>query len=310
VRLFCGDFLGDLKFQGRDDISFDCIVWNPPFQDDYGLSMAGKRINGGKSKLYERIFLKSFSMLKNGGYLSFVVPDNIFSGNGSQSYNILIQNHIPFVSFNPINQSYFQKIQQPVCYFILHKIHSSSLTTIEHNDQLSFKIKLQDRPVNPIRNWTLNTEKLINQYVSNERNNVVYNRGKSISSYKGNKYPVIFTNSKTLHTNNSKLAAGFGIKKAIIFSISPDLAFKMDYSGQFSAGPNTFYIPFDSNSQGKKLEKFLNSNDYKTLALATKTTRQYLKIAFIEHLKLTKIMGHNKTKKHRIKHNNKTRKLY
>jgi hypothetical protein len=310
VRLFCGDFLGDLKFQGHDDISFDCIVGNPPFQDDYGLSMAGKRINGGKSKLYERIFLKSFSMLKNGGYLSFVVPDNIFSGNGSQSYQTLIQNHIPFVSFNPSNQSFFHKIQQPVCYFILYKQNKSGFTTIEHDDQLTFKIKLQDRPVNPIRNWTLNTEKLINQYVSNERNNVSYIRGKSLKSYKGNKYPIIFTPSKTLQTNNLELAAGYGTKKAIIFSISPDLAFKMDYSGKFGAGPNTFYIPFDSNSQGKKLENFLNSNNYKTLALATKTTRQYLKIAFIEHLKLTKIMGHNKTKKHKIKHNNKTRKQY
>jgi len=41
VRLICGDFLGDLKFHSRDDISFDCIVGNPPFQDDYGLSRAG-----------------------------------------------------------------------------------------------------------------------------------------------------------------------------------------------------------------------------------------------------------------------------
>jgi len=310
VRLFCGDFLDDISFQKHDDISFDCIVGNPPFHDDYGLSHTGKRINGGKSKLYERIFLKSFSILKNRGYLSFVVPDNIFSGNGTQSYQTLIQNHIPFVSFNPINQTYFHKIQQPVCYFILHKIKSSSLTTIEHNNQLTFNIKLQNRPVNPIRNWTLHTEKLINKFVSNDRNNVSYIRGKSLKSYKGNKYPIIFTPSKTLQTNNPSLAPGHGTKKAIIFSISPDLAFKMDYSGKFGAGPNTFYIPFDSNSQGKKLEKFLNSNDYKTLALATKTTRQYLKIAFIEHLKLTKIMGHNKTKKHKIKHNNKTRKQY
>lgn len=308
VHLICGDFLDDLIFQSSDDIMFDCIIGNPPFQDDYGLSESGKRINGGKSKLYERIFLKSFNMLKNGGYLSFVVPDNIFSGNGSQSYRILIQNHIPFISFNPFNQHFFHKIQQHVCYFILHKQNKPGITTIQHDDKLTFQIKLQDRPVNPIRNWTLNTEKLINQYVSNERNNVSYIRGKSIKSYKGNKYPVIFTPSKTLQTNNYTLAPGYGTKKAVIFSISPELSFKIDYSGKFGAGPNTFYIPFYSNSEGKKLEKFLNSDTYKTLALATKTTRQYLKIAFIEHLKLTKIMGHNKTKKHKLNHNNKTQK--
>ena len=309
LNLICGDFLDDLKFTGRHDISFDCIVGNPPFQDDYGLTEKGKRINGGKSKLYERIFLKSYTLLKNGGYLSFVVPDNIFAGNGSLAYQTIIQNSIPFVSFNPSNQSFFHKIQQHVCYFILHKAKAKTtdFTDIEHNDQLTFQIKLQDRPVNPIRNWTLNTEKLINQFVSNQRNNVSYNRGKSLKSYKGNKYPVIFTPSKTLQTNNPKLAAGFGQKKAIIFSISPDLDFKMDYSGKFGSGPNTFYIPFNTISEGKKLEIFLKSDDYKTLALATKTTRQYLKIAFIEHLKLTHIFKTNKTKKRKIIHN-KTRK--
>ena len=242
--------------------------------------------------------------------MSFVVPDNIFSGNGSQSYQTIIQNRVPFVSLNSSNQSFFNKIQQHVCYFILQKQPSQTLTTIEYNDQQTFQIKLQDRPVNPIRNWTLNTEKLINKFVGNQRNVVSYNRGKSINSYKGNKYTVIYTPSKTLHTNNPTLAPGINIKKAIIFSISPELAFKMDYSGNYGAGPNTFYIPFNTNAQGKKLEKFLNSKEYKTLALATKTTRQYLKIAFIEYLKLTKIMGLNKTKKNKDKqkHNNKTRK--
>lgn len=312
LRIICGDFLDVGKFPELNNDLFDCIVGNPPFQDDYGLNSDGKRINGGKNKLYERIFLKSFSLLKKGGYLSFVVPDNIFSGNGSQSYQIIIQNRLPFVSFNPSNQSYFHKIQQPVCYFILQNTPSQSLTTIEYDNQLTFQLKLQDRPVNPIRNWTLYTEKLINKFVGNQRNVVSYNRGKSINSYKGNKYNVIYTPSKTLHTNNITLATGINIKKAIIFSISPDLAFKMDYTGNYGAGPNTFYIPFNTIAEGKKLERFLNSKEYKTLALATKTTRQYLKIAFIEYLKLTKIMGSNKTQKNKQKqkqkHKNKTQK--
>ena len=307
INIICGDFLETIKY---DDKLFDCIVGNPPYQDNYGLSKSGKRINGGKNKLYERIFLKSISILKPDGYLSFVVPDNMFSGNGSSAYKTIIQQHIPFVSFNPTIQSYFHKIQQPVCYFILHKSGlttvESGLTTVEYDDKLTFQLQLQDRPVNPIRNWTPHTEKLIAKYVSNKRNDVRYNRGKSIQSYKGNKYPIIFTHSKTLRTNNPKLAPGLGIKKAIVFSISPELAFKMDYSGKFGAGPNTFYIPFKTKTQGQNLEHFLASEDYKTLANATKTTRQYLKIAFIEHLKLTTAFN-QPTKKHK-QSNNKTRK--
>jgi hypothetical protein len=37
------------------------------------------------------------------------------------------------------------------------------------------------------------------------------------------------------------------------------------------------------------LEAFLKSDYYKTLALACKTSRQFLKIGFVEHLNLAKI---------------------
>lgn len=316
LNLICGDFLSDWKFKGLGlglglhHISFDCIVGNPPFQDNYGLSDNGRRINGGKNKLYERIFMKSYEMLSEQGYLSFVVPDNIFAGNGSSSYQILIQNDVPFVSFNPKNQHYFDKIQQPVCYFMLHKGVKRETTLIEHSDNMKFKLELKDRPVNPIRNWTPKTEKLIQTFVSNDRNNVVYNRGKNMSSYKGNKYPIIFTPSKSLQTNNIELAIGYGIKKAILFLISPENKFIMDYSGKYGVGPNTFYIPFHSIKEGKHLEKFLKSKDYNVLVNATKTSRQFVKIAFIEHLNLTKIITarYNKntiTNKNNTKNKNK-----
>ena len=312
ANIYCGDFLTDFKFKSRIN-TFDCIIGNPPFQDDYGLTNKGKRILGGKSKLYERIFLKSYDILSNDGFLAFIVPDNMFSGNGSESYRTLIKNFIPFVSFG---QTFFTSIQQPICYFLLKKNDKPGLTII-NNGKSAFKIKLKDRPVNPIRDWTLHTEKLINNFVSNDRNNVVYNRGKNISLYKGQKYPIVYTPSKIIYTNNLELAPGFNKKKAIVFSISTELAFKMDYSGKYGVGPNTFYIPFNTVREGKKLEKFLNSNDYKTLAISTKTNRQFLKIAFLEHLKLTKILSQNylsNTKKthkfnKKLQRNNKTRKL-
>jgi hypothetical protein len=302
ANIHCGDFL-----QYNPSQTFDCIIGNPPFQDDYGLTSKGKRINGGKNKLYERIFLKSIDLLNSKGFISFIVPDNIFAGNGSKSYQTILHHYVSFVSFNPSNNLFFKQIQQPICYFILIKDSSSSskLTTIQHDDKLTFQLKLQDRPVNPIRNWTPSTEKLISKYVSSTRNNAVYNRGKNVQSYKGTKYSVVFTPSKTLKTNNILLAPGLGIKKAIIFAISPKLLFEMDYIGRVGVGPNTFYIPFHSSAEGKKLEQFLRSDEYKTLALATKTNRQFIKLAFIEHLHLPTIF--NKTKNKKIT-TNKTRK--
>jgi len=310
VNLLCCDFLSDFRFPQLDHLSFDCIVGNPPFQDDYGLTDGGKRILGGKNKLYERIFLKAYDLLHANGYLSFVVPDNLFSGNGSKSYQVLLKSNVSFVSFNPSIQSFFPGIQQSMCYFLLAKADKfDDFTIIESNDTNKFKIQLLDRPVNPVKQWTPKTEKLVTKFVSLKRNHVVYNRGKSVNLYKGNKIPIIYTSSKTLYTNKHELAAGLGKKKAIIFAISTDHAFKMDFTGKFGVGPNTFYIPFETVKQGKQLESFLKSDNYQLLVSSTKTNRKYLKIALIEHLKLDKIMNNNtnKTMKMRKNYKNKTR---
>ena len=312
-NLFCADFLTEGWQKGVcDDKCFDCIVGNPPFQDDYAHTQ-GMRTLGGKNKLYERIFLKSYMLLNDGGYLTFITPDNIFSGGSMDAYKILISNHVSYINFNANLNTFFPTIQQTVCYFFLEKTTPTE-TIIENTYGDKFTLKLLDRPVNPIRNWTLDTETLLEKFISNEKNNVIYNRGKPIKQYKGQKYKIIYTPSKLLYSDNKDLATGLGIKKAVIFSISPNLEFKMDYQGSYGTGPNTFYIPFENKTQGKNLENFLQSNDYKLLANATKTTRLFLKNAFIQHLNLNKILKSPmkskslKSRKNNTLKSNKTRK--
>ena len=288
ANIVCSDFLLDNQFFGDNMTgdAFNYIVGNPPFQEDNTVNGSG-----GKSKLYERIFSKAMSLLKDNGYLAFLVPDNMLSGNGNVAYNTLIQNNVQFVSFNKEIQSFFPGIQQYICYFLLQKKNTKSLTQIENTDGHTFNTQLLDRAVNPVRNWTPYIEKLLRQYITNVKNNAVYNRGKQLSLYNGTKYSVIYTSSKRLRTNKIELAPGINIKKAVVFAISPKLEFEMDYTGKYGVGPNTFYIPFNSVTQGRRLEAFLKSHHYSVLALACKTSRQFLKIGFVEHLNLEKIMG-------------------
>jgi hypothetical protein len=297
ANIECLDFL-----EYNKDIVFDCIIGNPPFQDDSTTSGTG-----GKSKLYERIFIKSIKKLADNGYLSFLVPDNMLSGNGNVGYNELIKYNVQFVSFNSEIQSFFPKIQQYICYFLMQKKMVKEKTVIENIDGSKFTTELLDRPVNPVRNWTPYVEKLIKQYITNVKNDAVYNRGKQLTLYNGTKYSLIYTISKKLRTNKLEMAPGINEKKAVIFAISPKLEFEMDYTGKYGVGPNTFYIPFKTIAQGKQLESFLKSDYYKTIALACKTSRQFLKIGFVEHLNLHKIMnteynsGRKKTLKTTIK---------
>jgi hypothetical protein len=313
ANIVCSDFLADKQIFGKGDIKFNCITGNPPFQDD---SLV--KGTGGKSKLYERIFIKALTMLTEGGYLSFLVPDNMLSGNGNVGYLNLIKHDVQFVSLSSEIQSFFPGIQQYICYFLLQNKAETETETktnktiIENIDGHKFTTQLLNRPINPVRNWTPYVEKLIKQYITNIKNEAVYNRGKQLSLYNGTKYTVIYTSSKKLRTNKIELAPGLNIKKAVIFAISPNLEFEMDYTGKYGVGPNTFYIPFKTFTQGKRIEAFLNSEYYKTIALACKTSRQFLKIGFVEHLNLDKIMNteynsKNKTKKQSKGKKNKTK---
>jgi hypothetical protein len=279
ANIECSDFL-----LVKEHIKYNFIIGNPPFQED---NTTGG--SGGKSKLYERIFIKSLNLLEDKGYLTFLVPDNMLSGNGNVGYNTLIKHNVQFVSFNSEIQSFFPGIQQYICYFVLQNRLPKN-TIIENTDGRTFTTQLLDRPINPVCNWSPYVEKLIKKYITNKKNNAIYNRGKSLELYNGTKYSVIYTSSKKLHTNKLELAPGINIKKAVIFAISPKLEFEIDYTGKYGVGPNTFYIPFDTIIKGRRLNAFLKSEHYITMALACKTSRQFLKIGFIEHLDLNKIM--------------------
>ena len=269
--------------------SFDIIVGNVPFQS---ISLAG-----GKSKLYEKVVSHCLTnLLSDGGWMSLIVPDNLFSG-GSKTYKQLIQHNVVRLNVCKSNQQYFPKIQQFICYFLLEKIVGAigitnivgattdivttvGTTLVCNNGDLLF-VSLLDRPINPIRDWNVDTEQLANRYISPSRNQAVYVRGLPVSSYIGSQYKIIYTPSKWLAND---IAVGIGIKKVVIFSISIHLEFMIDWDGEWGVGPNTFYIPIESVEDGMRWKQFLESPEYRTLAVACRTCRQFLKNAFVSHL--------------------------
>ncbi len=269
ANILCGNFL-TIQLEQK----FDYVVGNPPFQ-------GGAMDKGRGIKLYNSIFLKANESLKRGGYVLFVVPDNMFSGISNSGYRELLLNYVKFVSFNRI-ENYFNGIQQEMCYFLMQKVDSNSRkTNIENQHGDIIQVKLCNRQLNPVRNWTLQTERLVNKYISKERNNSKYNRGEAISNYVGKKYTLIYAKNRKLYTNDKKLAVGLGVPKIVIFTISPNLDFEIDIKGEFGVGPNTIYIPYN-----RKIVSFLQSDEYKMLAYSTRTTRQFIKLSLIEYLNI------------------------
>ena len=278
------DFLKSNVF----DLTFDIIIGNPPFQDD----IVGKKRVGKINKLYERILEKCLTILNINGYLCFITPDNLFSG-GSKIYKKLIEMNVSIIHFDKNMPKYFPKIQEIMCYFLLQNTNIKKETCII-NENHSFQCILKNRPVNPVRNWTATTENLVEQYISDSKNNGIYNRGKSVSMYNvvscNQIYELIYKPGQKLLTDNFNLAIGFGQPKIVIFLISPQLEFEYDIDGLYGVGPNTFYFPIQNKKEGILFEQFLKSDVYRKLLLSTKTNRQFIKLAFIQYIKICKIM--------------------
>jgi hypothetical protein len=296
-NIICKDFLSD-----GIDLYFDIIIGNPPFQDK-----AGK---GGKNKLYEKIICKCLDILNTNtntnthtnSYLLFLVPDNLFSGNSSKTYLQLLNYHLHYIDFRQQITDAFHGIQQKICCFLLEKKDNSInlLTNIYSDNNLSISIQLTNRPINPIRNWNLETESWFHQYISLTKNsNVVYNRGISIDNYmldlptndndtndNQNYYTLIYTPTKKLYTNDIKLAKGFGKKKIIFFLISIKGEYFIDWKGEYGVGPNTMFICFEKEEEGQNLDIFFKGKEYKNALFACKTCRQFFKIALLQYLNI------------------------
>ena len=258
-HIICDDFL-KCEFTH----TFNIILGNPPFSN----------------KLYEKITNKCLDLLANDGYLLFIAPNNLFCGD-TKIYKKMINYDVKYINFTI---PFFPKIQQNICSFLIHSnkfkkgIHKTMINGVE--------LVLRDRPLNPVNNWTQITDNLLDKYISNVKNNSIYNRGKNLAEYSGSKYELIYTLNKNIFTDDKYLATGYGIPKIVIFCISPTFEFKTDLDGLYGVGPNTFYIPILSELDGLRLEKLLKSDEYLLIANAVKTTRQFLKIGLIQYLKI------------------------
>jgi hypothetical protein len=297
ANICCGNFETQIDkcFRQFGVDKFDIIIGNPPFQDEIKEKDTTIPRKGGKNKLYERITIQCLSLLNKNGYLLFVTPDNIMTGNTNKAYEEIIKYNTLYISFNNIQKRYFPSIGQSMCYFLVQTgtKNDKTKTQINNQDNKNISIILKDRNINPVRDWTSETEKIFSDYITTEKNDSTYYRGTTESDYKGGKYTVIYLPNREniyLKTNNEKLAPGLGIKKVVLFETVPASNGIIDYKGEYGVGPHTIYIPFQTNSEGKLLERFFKSQIYRKLVDSSQTSHRYLKVTLVSHLNLDKIL--------------------
>ena len=296
TKICCCDFLNEEeKWKKQFGIEqFDVIIGNPPFQDTVEKKDADKAKPrpGGKNKLYERITRSCLALLSPNGYLLFVTPDNIMSGNSGTAYTEIIKMKTHVIGLNNVQQRYFPNIGQSMCYFLVqNKSYDNKFeTVIINNEGKELHVVLRDRPVNPVREWNAETEKLFGKYITNEKNNFIYYRGTTADDYNGGKYKVIYTTEKHLSTDNPDLAPGIGTKKIVMFESNPLSSGVVDMDGSYGVGPHTMYISLPTNIAVRRLKHFFESVEYKRIVKSTLTS-QYLKVSLLHHIDVSKITG-------------------
>jgi hypothetical protein len=275
---------------------FDIIIGNPPFQDEVKESTGQtKKPRGNKNKLYERITIYFLNnVLKSNGYLLFVTPDNILTGNKNPTYKELIKYDICDININNIKTNYFPGIGQQMCYFLIRKRKTNGYkTTITNNKGISFDVVIEDRGINPVGDWSPNTEKLIDQYMNNNKqNNFIRTSEKNIKNSPDGKIKVLINSTNSIRTND-KNVEGYGVTKFILFRMQPAVEGILDSTGNIGLSTDQiYYLPLEGYNKTdiNKIVKFFKSEPYKILQKAT-TTGQFLKDVFIKSININKIIG-------------------
>ena len=256
ANIFCGSFLP--KKEGDSPIwlgffkdtktgvpieKFDIIMGNPPYQQK---NSKGQTINSNK-KLYADFIGKSLDVIKNNGYLLFVIPNNFFSGKNNKFYTNIIQNELLVINNDKITSKYFPNVGQDILYFIMkNKIKDKTqpfFTNVIFNS-LNNKINIRDIEINPINYWNEHTENIFIKLINDTKfEDIKYTR---------NGEPDVNTNVLVLNQ--------------IDWRIDPVLEFKNNVTQN-----NFYYISTDENM--KKLYTFFMSPLYKFVNIVSKTSK-------------------------------------
>ena len=218
------------------------------------------------------------------GFLLFVTPDNIMTGNTGKAYEEIIKFNTHVIDINNIQKTHFPGIGQSMCYFLVEKSKKQNnfkTTIINQKDDKLF-IELQNRPVNPIRNWTNETEKLILKYITKEENAFKRTSDDDTPPRNDNGNIIVIESAKREYKTNDQTSQGYKVPKYILFRMSPTHEGKLDLKGNYGLYAQIYFIPIKGINV-KKLQGFFSSEDYKLLVNSI-TTSQYLKDSFVKHI--------------------------
>jgi hypothetical protein len=240
-------------------------------------------------------------LLNENGYLLFITPVNIFTGNTNKAYTVIVQKKTIMINLYDIQKRFFKGIGQEMCYFLIQNAaNNMNNTTITNQHNNTFTTVLRDTFINPVKDWSPNNIELTNTYITANKTGfkrtslTTQKKTLTTTSTPGKIYEVLegdATKPDKKHDATSlKGTQEYGLPKYILYRMVPSSIGTIDSTGKYALTTDQmYYYPLQSAEDGEKLRVFFTSEDYKKLVKMT-TTGQFLKDTFISHLNIAKIL--------------------
>jgi hypothetical protein len=337
ANICCADFLQDsekcFNIFGTTN-NFDIIIGNPPFQDD--ISSIKVTVAQGRHDIYPKFFIKSFELLNEDGYLSFInsakwrAPDK--AGDLKEMWDIFVKHNALFLKIYSAEETrkiFNGKALTRIDYYIIQKNTKYNNTIVIDEKKKEHKINLRDWHFLP--NYDINNIKNI---LADEGNGIkiIYHssqfdkRKPYVSETKKGdyKYPILHSHTikegNIFYWSNEKELSG---KKCVkMFDIPKVILIKgvytyptNDYKGEYGMSNYSFGVPINSKKEGNSVVNAINSEGFKRLISATKWSSnftdhnmfKYFRPDFYKYF-LKKQFKKSTKRRHRSKKGNKTKK--
>ena len=305
ANISCSDFLDEKN----DKQLFDVIICNPPFQ----MAQQGERKGAhGNKTLWDKFIIKSFTLLKDNGFLAFINPSS-WRRPENKLYNLMTkQNQLIYLHiFGEKQTQQLFNVLQRVDLYVIEKTPKYKNTVLIDELGNEKKLNLSDWEFIPNYNFDIIKQILKNENTNDGNTNdgiqILYNstlyerRKPYVKEQKTEKYkyPIAHSINKKgiIFSYTDENTRGHFGKSKVILGLGRNQYPVNDYDGKYGMSLLTFGIPITSKKQGDDIVKAVNSSEFKEIIKATKWTAfqtdwrmfKYFKPDFYKHFLKDKI---------------------
>jgi hypothetical protein len=281
------------KFLELDDnMKFDVIVGNPPYQKETSGTRLGSR---GSSDLWPDFVRKCLSLLKDNGHMEIIHPTSWRKPEDRNNFwKLLTQTNQMkrlVMSSGRKEQDWFG-IGVRVDYYVLEKTSKYTTTEVVDHEGVNYNLDLAQFEWLP--NYAITEISAMLGKGCNVLYNTFYHTQKEHTEYpnKTFKYPVVHTINqsglgiryfdKIQNPDNTH----FGVRKVLLNQNELQYPYN-DHKGEYGMSQLTFGIAISSEKEGEEIINFLNSEKGRRIIAATKWNTFYTDYGMFKSFKKT-----------------------